>query len=215
MKKIFMAILLLIFSFSNILAKTFYLTPQNEKTKIYSSSITKKSSTSNKLKLGEVYQASKIENNRLFINDLSIWVEKKDINYDVIKSIIQYKAQYLTTYQKDKEKELQRRKDIVKANPNWKASDKKAIVDGVINPNWSVELVLASWGEPSKRLNFKNKNGIEETRLLYGQKLLIFENDSLKYHKMHYTENLNVHLDKKKSIVDSTASNRNDSTLAD
>ena len=215
MKKIILTVLLTAFSFTNIFASTFYLTPQKENTKVYKSSTIKSGNNSSKLKLGEIYEASKVENDRLFIKALSVWVEKKSVNYDVTKAIVQYKAQYLTTYQKDKETELQRRKDIVKANPNWKDADKKAIIDGIINPNWSVELVIASWGEPSKRLKLKNKNGGEEVRLLYGQKLLIFENDSLKFHKMHYSQNLNVHLDKKKNIIDSTASNRNDSTLAE
>ena len=199
---------------TNVLAKTIYVIAKESNTKLYKTS-NGKAKSSTKLTLGEVYTAGKIEGERISIPTLNGWVNKKEVMTDYSKGLISAKAKYMVEYQADKDEEKQRRIDVVKANPQWSKKTKQDVKNGMIVPNWPESLIIASWGEPTKRLTFVNKKGVKELRLLYGQKLFILENDSLKYEKMHYTQNLNMHLNEKKDIVDSLSTNKNDSTLAE
>ena len=199
---------------TNILAKTIYVIAKEANTKVYTTS-NGKSKSSKKLTLGEVYTAGKIEGERISIPTLNGWVNKKEVMTDYSKGLISEKAKYMTQYQANKDEEKQRRIDVVKANPQWSKKTKQDVKDGMIVPNWPESLIVASWGEPTKRLDFVNKKGVKELRLLYGQKLFILENDSLKFEKMHYTQNLNMHLNEKKDVIDSLNTNKNDSTLAE
>ena len=199
---------------SNVFSKPLYVIAKEDNTKLYKNS-TGNAKTKAKLTFGETYTAGSIEKDRILIPTLNSWVDKKTVMTDYSKGLINEKAKYLVSYNKDKNDEKQRRIDIVKKHPEWNRKTKKNVTDGMIVPNWPESLIVASWGTPTKKLNFVNKAGVTELRLLYGQKLFILENDSLKFEKMHYTQNLNMHLNSNKDIVDSLSSDRNDSTLAE
>jgi len=209
---IIQTIALIIFT-TNIFGETIYVTPKKNNPKVFKSS-KGKTKTSAKLILGNIYEGSEINNNRINIPSLECWIKTRDAFYDYSKIMIQYKAKYLLTYKDDKKKEVDRRKQIVKEHPEWNKKVKKDILGGFVNRNWPESLFVASWGNPDRKLAFINKNGIKEKRLLYGQKLYIFENDSLKYEKSHFTSSLKVHLDKEDKNISKRDKNINDSTLS-
>lgn len=69
-----------------------------------------------------------------------------------------------------------RREAAIAANPDWKESEKKAVLEGSIHKGMSKAQVLASWGKPARR-NVSAGRTYREQWVYDGPQYLYFSGD--------------------------------------
>ncbi len=178
MKKINL-ISIFLFFIVTIIQAGYYITPRYDKVFLYKTATSKKMLKDKYIEFGKIYEVTKEKNNRYYIKDLGLWVDKIMVVGDFSKKLVKYKISYLKQYREEKMKEKKRVENEVKKHPEWPEYIKKAVLNFEIWPNWPESLVVASWGKPDTIIKTKYNDTLF-TYMRYGNQVLILKNNKLK-----------------------------------